>query len=603
MIQRATGWPGDQSPGVLVLVGARDEQTVCKPLSHGRSRHRIVARWEVWEGAANMATLIDWSQLETRIGSYRELYQCHTDSEALAYVVLEQSLDLSPDEIRDAITDGAMDRGIDAVYVDDRDGKNVVHLCQVKHATEFDGAKRNFPGNEVDKLLTFVADLVMKRGNMQESCNPMLWEKVQEIWEAFERGTPSFVVHLCGNMEGLAEHERNRLVGALEQYRYFTVQEHTLASIVASIIESGKPRIDGSFMLVDKQYFERIDGNIRGLIATVPVSELIRLIRDPKDPSKVGLDVFNDNVRVYLSSKNRINKMIIASALSDENAEFWYLNNGITLTCDSFSYPPGVRGPRLEMKNLQIVNGGQTSNALFEAYARDPAKMEDVLILVRVYETKQRAISQKIAESTNSQTPIHSRDLRANDDIQKKLEVEFRDLGYFYERKKKQHPDEDRAKCVDAQYAAQAYLAYCLGDPVTARTNPGKIFSDLYDHIFNDQITARRLLAPIKVFEPVNQRKQDMQRAMRRRGQYEETLTFLVDGAYHVLYAIGLLCDLRELDNMDVDAAVQQTETALRLVGNVVDHEKAGDTGYSHTRFFKSLNSKRAIERTASRFL
>lgn len=65
------------------------------------------------------------------------------------------------------------------------------------------------------------------------------------------------------------------------------------------------------------------------------------------------------------------------------------------------------------------MNGGQTSNALFEASLNSEERLEDVLILVRIIETKSQPVSLAIAESTNSQTPIKSRDLRSNDDIQK----------------------------------------------------------------------------------------------------------------------------------------------------------------------------------------
>ena len=113
-----------------------------------------------------------------------------------------------------------------------------------------------------------------------------------------------------------------------------------------------------------------------------------------------------------LTRANRINAKIIESALSDGNASFWYLNNGITMTCDFMEYQPGVRAPILTLENVQIVNGGQTSHALFEAWKLEPEKVKNVLLLLRVYQTKRREMSQKIAASTNSQTPIRSRDLR-----------------------------------------------------------------------------------------------------------------------------------------------------------------------------------------------
>lgn len=52
------------------------------------------------------------------------------------------------------------------------------------------------------------------------------------------------------------------------------------------------------------------------------------------------------------------------------------------------------------------MNGGQTSNALFEASLNSEERLEDVLILVRIIETKSQPVSLAIAESTNSQTQL-----------------------------------------------------------------------------------------------------------------------------------------------------------------------------------------------------
>jgi hypothetical protein len=364
-----------------------------------------------------MATLVDWSQVESKVRSYAVLYDCETDSTALAHVAIEHLLSLTPEEIEEAITDGSHDRGVDAVVVRAEGKKNVIHLFQVKHVTTFDKTENNFPSNEIDKLLSFISDVLEQRGGLEKTCNPILWDKVREIWDLFNSatGTPSFVVHLVGNMAPLVSTEASRLTSSLAKYRIFEVRQHTLESLSRALIESKTPRIDRNLRLVDNQYFERIDGNIRGLVATVQASDLVEMIRHPERPSEVLLDMFDDNVRIYLTRANRINERIYESARSDTNAKFWYLNNGITLTCDSMSYPPGMRAPKLEMCNVQIVNGGQTSNALFEAAKDDPDKVKNVLVLIRVYETKEREISLRIAESTNSQTPIRSRDLRAND--------------------------------------------------------------------------------------------------------------------------------------------------------------------------------------------
>lgn len=359
-----------------------------------------------------MATLLDWNAVSLKISSYMgESPYCTTQGRTFTYVVLEYLLGLSPEEIEDAITDGPNDRGVDAVYVDERDGRNTVHIFQFKHVTSFEKAKNNFPSTEIDKLLSFCVDMLNQNEGMHATCNPILWKKVQEIWDALKNPNPYFEVHLCGNMKELVSAQKQRLTSALKPYRSFNVNHHTLDSIVQIFLEKKRPKVNAQLRVVDKNYFERTDGNIRGLIATLEATELIRLITDPDDSGQVNAGVFNDNVRIYLTKKNRINRKIHATALSERNIEFWYLNNGITITCDSFSYQPGARAPMVSLDNIQIVNGGQTSNALFEAYQEQPDKLQNVLVLARIYETRARDITANIAEATNSQTPINTRDL------------------------------------------------------------------------------------------------------------------------------------------------------------------------------------------------
>ena len=58
---------------------------------------------------------------------------------------------------------------------------------------------------------------------------------------------------------------------------------------------------------VDKQYFERSDGNVKGIVATVAADDLVKLVADSADPEQINEDVFNDNVRIYKKG-NRINE-------------------------------------------------------------------------------------------------------------------------------------------------------------------------------------------------------------------------------------------------------------------------------------------------------
>ncbi len=547
-----------------------------------------------------MTTLIDWSTLQTKIAAYSRLHGYTTASHALLHVVAETLLAVTPEEFSEGLTDGSRDRGIDAVLIQEDQEGAVVHLFQSKCVTDFDKASNNFPSNEIDKILSFVADLLARSGDLEQSANPLLFGRVRDIWDLFERGTPRFVVHLVSNQAALVADERRRLEASLSPYRYFTVEEHTLASIASLLIAAHAPAIDAELRLVDNQYFERVDGNIRGLVATVEASQVVQMIRDPENADSVRRSIFEENVRIYLGTRNRINRSILESALHESNQEFWYLNNGITITCEAMEYPPGVRGPLLRLHNPQIVNGGQTCNALFEASAIDSDRLKSALVLVRVYETRRREMSLRISESTNSQTPIRSRDLRANDIVQRKLEEQFASLGYFYERKTNQHYEQPKPQRIDCLAAAQAYVAYYLGEPSVAGKDRGRIFGDMYDSVFNDELTAHKLLSALAAFEPVLRRKADLQRALREEQPYDPDDLFLIDGAYHLLYAVSRLCLLRGIDLSDTDQATSLLKEARTVLLAAIAIE-AADPAHTLKRFFKSTRSKQLIEQRAAR--
>ena len=398
----------------------------------------------------------------------------------------------------------------------------------------------------------------------------------------------------------MVEPHQARVEKSLEGYRSFSILHHSIDSIVQMFLDKKRPKINARLRAVDNNYFERTDGNLRGLITTFEATELIKLISDPADHSKVREDAFNDNVRVYLTQKNNVNKKIFETALSEKNSEFWYLNNGITFTCDSFSYQPGRRAPTIDLTNVQIVNGGQTSNALFEAHKKDPEKIKDVLVLGRIYETRTRDITSEIAEATNSQTPINTRDLRSNDDIQKKLEESFLAQGFFYERKYRQHHTQPKKKRIDALSAGQALLAYALGSPEVAKKDRARVFRDQYDYIFNNEITTQRLLVPLRLYADIQEKKRYLQKKVKKGESIDSSLLFLIDGGYHVLFAVHELCESKGVDPFDPINAERYIDPAIKLVKDLVVSEMKQDQTFTTNRFFKDAGTRNKLQRAVA---
>lgn len=389
--------------------------------------------------------------------------------------------------------------------------------------------------------------------------------------------------------------KKARVRKSLDKYNGVSENHHSLDSIIKIFVSGGKAAIDRDLKIVDKDYFERTDGNVRALTCSIDALELIEMIKDPSDPARVFTPIFDENVRIYQSSKNDINKEIITTALSEDRHLFWYLNNGLTITCSSFSYAKGSRGPVVSLENVQIVNGGQTSNALFEAYKTDSAKLADVIVLARIIEAKEKSIGSKVSETSNSQTPIKSRDLRANSLIQRKIEAALSAKGYFYERKTNQFQDQPREMRIDAQSAGQAYLAYALDMPEVAKKDRGCVFGDLFDTVFSEDLVPENLLVPLRIQASIDRRKKDLQGKIRREEKFDEEDLFIVDGSYHVLFAVKRLCVKHGVSEFS-DEADKFVDEAFDLVKSIVKDKKAADPAFSFNRFFKDAGTRTIIE-------
>jgi len=98
----------------------------------------------------------------------------------------------------------------------------------------------------------------------------------------------------------------------------------------------------------------------RVLVGRISVTEIAALI------DRHGERLLERNIRRYLGLQgNRVNEGIRHTLTSDEKNNFYFYNNGVTLTCDNFSYNALQDGDyQVRVENLQIINGAQTCIAV-----------------------------------------------------------------------------------------------------------------------------------------------------------------------------------------------------------------------------------------------
>jgi len=530
--------------------------------------------------------------IDERVKKYLSDYTLDDKSMAFGWLCLETLLNLNSDEIIESITDGSMDGGIDAIHISDSN----VSIFNFKYTSEYEHSTSNFPEIEFNKVFATMEKIYGKIV-YKNDVNEALWDKIQEIWSLFETCTPKFHYYFVSNKEKALENVRHSFERSLEKYRFVNFYYYDQEELAAKIIESKYQRLNGELTFIEKQYFERTDNPLRGVVATMTAVDLINLIKDKEDQNKIDENAFNENIRVY-NPKHRINQGIIETALSEDNYEFWYLNNGITIVCEQCEYHPSTRSPRVTLTNFQIVNGGQTSHSLFQAHLLDSEKIDNVLLLVRICETKKNnPITEKISETTNTQIPVRTRDLRSNDPIQKKLEDEFRSLGYFYERKKNQHLNESKDKRLDNELLGQIYLAYYLDMPSEARDQKSLVFGEKYDEIFDaESITAGKMLIPYNIYLPLQKLKRDIQKKKRRKQKISEKDSFVSRATFHILTAVKIIIEKTGRDIEKKRNIQNAIKTAISYINEIVE-EASKERGelYTHDKFFKEKPTSKLV--------
>lgn len=510
---------------------------------------------------------------------------------------------LTDEEMYEAITDGGMDGEVDSIYID----KRTINILTFKYSDNFDNTKKNYPATELDQF-TLTVDSIINGTLLEETINDAVWEKYQEIRSLATTGKIEFRLYVVSNKLHPVEHAKTKLNSVIEKYKivekpiYFNQEE-----LVTKLLDNNKEKVDGEIRFIEKRHFEKSDGNIKTVIGVVPANDIIQLIQDKDNPLDINEDVFNENVRVY-KPKHRVNKAIVDSAKSESNYQFFYLNNGITILCEEIDYSPFTSSPVVPLKNLQIINGGQTSHSLFKVHLSEPEKINNIEVLVRVCETKKNdPITEKISETSNNQIPIGNRDLHSNDNIQKKLQNQFDTLGYYYERKPNQYDDKPKAKVLNNEILGQLFMAYHLEMPSEAKNSKTKVFGELYDDIFNeDIIEAGELLRLFKLYKPLLEIKKEIQKKKRRKENIDEKSSFKSRAIFHIIYGTKILFDKevndilngqgnakekrQKLDSLYEEKSELYVQKSIDIIYELVKSEMKmrGDL-YTHDKFFKEI--------------
>lgn len=141
---------------------------------------------------------------------------------------------------------------------------------------------------------------------------------------------------------------------------------------------------------------------------------------------KHGSRLLEGNVRSFLSTRGKVNAGIRKTILNDPTAFFAY-NNGIACTAEEVGIGyVGNQQRILKVKDLQIINGGQTTASLFSAKAKDRAPLDNIFVPAKITvlhdNEKYSSTIENIARYANSQNSIKASDFFANHPFHQKFE-------------------------------------------------------------------------------------------------------------------------------------------------------------------------------------
>ena len=266
-----------------------------------------------------------------------------------------------------------------------------------------------------------------------------------------------------------------------------------------------KPEYSIDLVLKDSPLTLEFGDNNIGYIALVSLKNYYNFIVENGNLQK---HIFDSNVRDY-QNKTTVNKEIEDTITNDNNTDFWWLNNGITIIAGKDSTQIGKK---LSLKNVQIVNGLQTSYSIYNTLKNIKTdEFEDARSLfVKIIICDQKDVIDRIIRATNSQNPIPSGVLRATDTTQRDIEQYFLSKGYYYDRRKNYYRNlgKPRNKIISINLLSQCIVSLVLPEknPSRARSNPTILIKtdEDYNSLFRGDCDFQVYLNAVLIFLKVD---------------------------------------------------------------------------------------------------
>ncbi|MFP5269842.1 AIPR family protein [Coleofasciculus sp.] len=424
--------------------------------------------------------------------------------EIFAFDQVLKDYDLSYDELLSNQVDGKDDGGIDGFFIfinnealnEELDLETIkrnplieVYLIQAKTSSSF-GEKA------IETLMATIEDIFYLDKpvfDIKQFYNAQVIEKVELLRKTYldlaikhpqvkityvyasKGDTQSIHVKVKNKADNLCAKTQNFFRGSEVKFEFVGARE---------LLESARQEKSYSLKLKFlENYISRDEDNY---VVLTKLDEYYEFVTD--DKSYLRKYLFESNVRDYQGNVEVNRDIKITLASKDTDIDFWWLNNGITILASKAT----IAGKTITLDDVQIVNGLQTTNTIYE-YMKTLQEIHDErAILVKIIVANKLEARDRIIKATNFQTPVPAASLRATEPIQCDIEDYFFHNDWFYDRRKNYYKNIGKTsnRIISIPYLAQAVTSIVHREPHTARARPTSIIKGdtNYSRVFNSSI-------------------------------------------------------------------------------------------------------------------
>lgn len=445
----------------------------------------------------------------------------HERDEVFEFFVLEETLkdyDLSREEIESGWIDGRNDGGFDGFYI-------LINGHLLEDANDFVWPRSNasidvwlftckhhptFLQAPLDTILSTIQelfDLSLNKDDLRGSYSEELLDFRSLFHLAYRRlsiGRPiiklTFVYASRGDTNVIGEsvaaraHQIEGTISAL-----FSSCSVRLQFIGASeIVELH--RKSKTFSL-DLPFLEHLATGKDSYVLLVTLEDYWRFVSDENGHLRRYL--FDSNVRDYLGL-NQVNEDIARSLLDVTAPDFWWLNNGVTILATNATVP----GKTIQLQDIQIVNGLQTTETIFRHFQGGSSLSRDRSLLVKIIVSSDLQARDRIIRATNNQSPVEIAALHATDKIQRDIEEILERHDWYYERRRNYYRNigKPQSRFVTPLYLASSVVALVFKNPVKATKLKSKFMrtQSRYDAVFSEDLPIEIWPVLVHVYKQVD---------------------------------------------------------------------------------------------------